>query len=94
MHDCLFVGGPVDGQRLAVDMQYAQILMPKLEPQRYIIATPIRRTWWERLFSWPWRPWVATKPPLIELPSFENHVYQRQVWMQSGERTIYYVHVK
>jgi hypothetical protein len=20
------------------------------------------RSWRERLFSWPWRPWVATKP--------------------------------
>lgn len=21
----------------------------------------VRRTWRERLFSWPWRPWQATK---------------------------------
>jgi hypothetical protein len=32
----------------------------------------IKRSWWERLFSWPWRPWVSTKfnpcggKPLIE----------------------------
>lgn len=27
----------------------------------------VRRSWWERLFSWPWRPWVAEKP--IQVPS-------------------------
>lgn len=21
----------------------------------------VKRTWCERLFSWPWRPWVATR---------------------------------
>lgn len=26
-----------------------------------VATTKVRRTWKERLFSWPWRPWVAYK---------------------------------
>lgn len=28
-----------------------------------------RRTWRERLVSWPWRPWVVMKTIRIEVPS-------------------------
>jgi hypothetical protein len=24
-----------------------------------------RRTWRERLFSWPWRPWVKYRAPIV-----------------------------
>lgn len=28
----------------------------------FTITSHARRNWRERLFSWPWRPWVSTKP--------------------------------
>jgi len=34
----------------------------------------IRRTWRERLLSWPWRPWVAEKTIVVQIP--DKHVYQ------------------
>jgi hypothetical protein len=27
-----------------------------------------RRSWRERLLSWPWRPWVATEQVSVEVP--------------------------
>jgi hypothetical protein len=27
----------------------------------YIVNTKVRRTWRERLLSWPWKPWQASK---------------------------------
>ena len=32
---------------------------------------PVKRTWIERLFSLPWRPWKATKMITIQVPSDE-----------------------
>lgn len=29
----------------------------------------VRLTWWERLFSWPWRPWVCSVEITPILPS-------------------------
>lgn len=29
----------------------------------------VRRTWRERLFTRPWRPWVATKTITVQVPS-------------------------
>lgn len=34
----------------------------------------VRRTWKERLLSWPWKPWVAEKTIFIQVP--DEHVYQ------------------
>lgn len=33
----------------------------------------VRRTWRERLLSWPWRPWIASKvvPHHIEIETLE-----------------------
>lgn len=28
----------------------------------------LRRTWRERLFTWPWRPWRATRKIFIQVP--------------------------
>lgn len=35
--------------------------MPVLESPFAVTEKEVRRTWRERLFSRPWRPWVATK---------------------------------
>lgn len=42
---------------------YFQGLRVALNPQMVVPGDPvqIRRTWGERLLSWPWRPWVSTK---------------------------------
>ncbi len=29
----------------------------------------VERTWKERLWSWPWRPWVLTAQRMIQVPS-------------------------
>lgn len=29
---------------------------------------PVRRTWRERLFSWPWRPWAAMRNRIVSRP--------------------------
>ena len=29
----------------------------------------VRRTWRERLFTWPWRPWTTTKIVTVTVPS-------------------------
>jgi hypothetical protein len=36
----------------------------------YTLIITVRRSWKKRLFSWPWRPWVATREihEKIELP--------------------------
>jgi hypothetical protein len=31
----------------------------------------VRRTWWERLWSWPWRPWTSTRVQVLRVPSSE-----------------------
>lgn len=33
---------------------------------------PIPRTWKERYLSWPWRPWVKTKPSMATL--IQQHI--------------------
>ena len=41
------------------------------------VESEVRRTWLERLFTWPWRPWIETKvvseqvpdPKLYQLPN-------------------------
>lgn len=33
----------------------------------------MRRSWRERLFSWPWKPWVAEKTIVMQVP--DKHVY-------------------
>lgn len=49
-------------------------------PGYHIIETPmmhdietqvIRRSWRERLFSWPWRPWQAEKAVMVYVPKEE-----------------------
>lgn len=32
-----------------------------IESMQAIETIEVERTWKERLFSWPWRPWVANK---------------------------------
>lgn len=34
----------------------------------------VRRTWRERWTTWPWRPWVATKTVVPQVP--DDQVYQ------------------
>jgi hypothetical protein len=34
-----------------------------------------RRSWRERLLSWPWRPWVATRMVDIEVPDPHCHTF-------------------
>jgi hypothetical protein len=34
---------------------------------------PARRSWRERLLSWPWRPWVAAKEISVKVP--DPHCY-------------------
>lgn len=33
-----------------------------------------RRSWSERLFSWPWRPWEKTKTVTVNVPSNEFYI--------------------
>jgi hypothetical protein len=42
----------------------------KLTQSHYLATTrTVNRTWRERLFSWPWRPWLATRIERIPDPS-------------------------
>lgn len=31
----------------------------------------VRRSWRDRLLSWPWRPWIATRTHIPQVPSTE-----------------------
>jgi len=33
-----------------------------------LVAKHIRRSWIERLFSWPWQPWVAQQTIFVNQP--------------------------
>lgn len=35
--------------------------IPVIETPYAVTSEEVDRTWRERLFSWPWRPWVRTK---------------------------------
>jgi hypothetical protein len=35
----------------------------------------MRRSWRERLLSWPWRPWVATKEISVEVPDERYYTF-------------------
>lgn len=41
----------------------------------------VRRTWRERLFSWPWKPFKATKTITIQVPSDEVLVMADRIIM-------------
>jgi hypothetical protein len=28
----------------------------------------VHRTWWERLLTWPWRPWVGSRIVIPQVP--------------------------
>lgn len=36
---------------------------------------PARRSWCERLLSWPWRPWQATKQISVEVPDERYYTF-------------------
>jgi hypothetical protein len=36
---------------------------------------PARRSWRERLLSWPWRPWVAAKEISVEVPDLHFYTF-------------------
>jgi hypothetical protein len=40
-------------------------------PRTKTIELELRRTWRERLFSWPWRPWAATRLVTKVVPNDE-----------------------
>jgi len=44
--------------------------MKVVESPKHADAVPVtvRRTWEERLLSWPWQPWVGTKGVMMEVP--------------------------
>ncbi len=42
-------------------------------PQEIFDHFAVRRTWRERLFSWPWRPWIAK-----HITPFEPHVLENE----------------
>jgi len=41
----------------------------------------VKRTWRERLFSWPWRPWQTTKMITKQIPSDEVYVFEDRMMM-------------
>lgn len=45
------------------------------------VEKTVERTWFERLFSWPWRPWVRTKTIMKEIPSDEFLVLNERAIM-------------
>ena len=49
----MFGLSPIGG----IPIKYSQYCVDLDKP----IHTEIPRTWKERLFSWPWRPWQATR---------------------------------
>lgn len=42
-------------------LQFGGFGIPIVETPYAVTSEEVGRTWWERLFSWPWRPWVRTK---------------------------------
>lgn len=41
----------------------------------------VPRTWRERLFSWPWQPWVGTKTIMVEVPSKQILNVNDSMWL-------------
>ncbi len=47
----------------------------------------VSRTWPERLWSWPWRPWVATKRITVQVPSTQVFVIDGKYVMHPAALT-------
>ncbi len=39
-------------------------------PEEHVVSRP----WRERLFSWPWKPWVAEKMVVVQVPDKQVYV--------------------
>lgn len=46
-----------------------------------------RRTWTERLFTLPWRPWIATKTCVVPCPIPDDKVYRMGTTLYMSVRT-------
>lgn len=45
------------------------------------VEETVNRSWKERLFSWPWKPWEATKVIHYEIPSTEVLRLPNGIWV-------------
>lgn len=67
------------GETLTIDSMYNQLRSLRAHPGSYAIiesdqlyetkTRSVRRSWRERLFTRPWRPWIATKTISYRVPS-------------------------